>query len=243
MQVFFNLQEYKEYNDVITLGIHRFTKRTKEHLHPKSSTFFLDQIFACSNIPRCWHVLFEIFKFSEVEVNKLNNSNTTRQIQRLFCLRFSPRLRALQADPETERHVPNRTSRQAILELRKTFQSPQVFSLQLLKIIIKSHVITCNHIITRGQTYLWTSDDQRAAKGLIRSCLTLSCVFPSLKEYQRTVLSFELRNFYTNNIPHHIKDSTFYKSLAASSSIFGGSLADFRTASFLFLEEVLRTKM
>lgn len=61
----------------------------------------------------------------------------------------------------------------------------------------------------------------------------------SLKKYlSKDGLSL-LRNFYTNNI----KDSTFYKSLAASSSIFGGSLAHFRTASFLFLEEVLRTKM
>ena len=136
--------------------------------------------------------------------------------------------------------MPNRTSRQAIWRSEKRGEkrskrgekSPQSFH-YILKIIT----------ITRGQTYLWT-DYQSAAKCLIRSCLTFSCLFPSLKEYQRMVdgLSFELRNFYTNNIPHHITESTFHKSLAASSPIFGGSLAHFRTVSFLFLEEVLRKK-
>lgn len=57
----FNLQEYKEYNDVITLGIHRFTK---EHLHPKSSTFFY-QIFAMLQYSLLLACFSEIFKMKK----------------------------------------------------------------------------------------------------------------------------------------------------------------------------------
>lgn len=103
----FNLQEYKEYKDVITLGIHRFTKRTKEHLHPKSSTFFWSNVCMLQYSPllACFVWNLQNFRSRSQQTQQLkhNKANSTIVLPSIFtkapCAAGGPGDGAARAQP------------------------------------------------------------------------------------------------------------------------------------------------